>query len=146
MENVWSLLCSKALVDQRTKMLSLIEALDIVEVEGELPQHNMKEPPTIGPVSINIVSLWYRSNIDAPETSRCRYVLVGPNGGEFEEKEIEVDLQDSTSRHLIVFMPALRYSGLGMYYIRVEKIGKEENTWTAVGKLPLLLRTKTKKG
>lgn len=145
MENIWSLLCTKAIVDERTKLVSLIETMDAIDVEGDLPAVDPKTPVAIGPTSIYIASFWYRSDIDKPEKSKCRHTLVGPDGQRFEQQEVEVDLQNSTSSHIVVFVPALQYVGLGRYYVLVEKMDQGEGVWSTVRRLPLLLRTKTKK-
>ena len=139
------MLCTKAIVDERTKLVSLIETMDVIDVEGELPEVDPKNPVAIGPTSICIASFWYRSDIEKSEKSKCRHTLVGPDGQRFEQQEVEVNLENSISHHVLVFVPTLHYVGLGRYNMLVEKMDKGEESWSFVRRLPLLLRTKTKK-
>jgi|SRR6266487_5906601 len=149
MEHVWSLLCSKAIIDQQTKMVSLIEALDAIEVSGQFPEVDPNNPPNIGPVSIQIVSFWYRSAIDKPETGKYRVKLIGPNersyGPKKNEIEVEVNLINHPASHAILGVPALPYVGLGTYYFEVEKKSEGESSWSPAARLPLLVREPAKK-
>ena len=146
MDNVWSVLCSKAIVDERTKQISLIESADALNIQAdELPPVDQNNPINIGPTFLQLVSFWYRSDIDKPETGKARIVFVAPDGKEIRETEIEVDLQNTVSRHLIAVIPAVKYFGLGMYYFVIEKMDEGKNEWLRTARLPLLLRSEPKK-
>ena len=146
MENIWSVLCSKAIVDERTKQISLIESTDALDIQAtELPAVDNKNPVSIGPIFLQLISFWYRSNIDKPETSKAKIIFTTPDGQEIKEAEIEVDLQNTFSRHLIVMIPAIKYLGLGMYHFVIEKMDEGTNAWIRTARLPLLLRSEPKK-
>lgn len=142
MENVWAILCSKAIVDKRTNMMTLIEAIDVVE--GEFPVVDGKNPVNIGPISIQLASFWYRTDMEKPETGKAKHTLLGPNGEELGQHEIEIDLQESVSRYGIATLPSLPYAGIGLYRIQIEKMDQRDNSWTRTASLPLLLRSKPK--
>jgi hypothetical protein len=145
MEHAWSLLCSKAIIDQRTKMMSLIDVVDGLEITGQLPEVNQDSPINAGPIQIQIAGFWYRSDIDKPETGKFRIKLTGPNGRAYGAQaptlELEVNLVNSSSSHSIVEVPALPYVGLGTYYFDIEQ--QNESGWSRVAHLPLQLRQKT---
>jgi len=143
MENIWSVICSKAIVDQRTNIVSLIEVTDAINIESDLPPVS-ENPVNIGPVSLQIVSFWYRSDVEKPETGKGRSVLVGPDGQELGKHEVEIDLESMVSRNVITILPALPYIGLGYYHFRVEKMDKGEDKWIKTARLPLLLRVSPK--
>ena len=146
MENIWSVFCSKAIVDERSKLVTLIEALDALSIpEKDLPTVDPKNPVNVGPISLQIVSFWYRSDFKKPETSKVRIIFVTPDGQEIKQTEIEVDLQNTVSRHLIVVIPALTYVGLGMYHFVMEKMDEGKNEWVRTARLPLLLMSEPKK-
>lgn len=144
MENIWSVLCSKAIIDERTKLVSLIDATDVIVIQtDELPPIDQENPVDIGPMSLQLVSFWYRSDIDKPETTKVRIVLEGPNGQKAKQAEIEIDLQNSLSRNFVAIIPRLKYFGLGTYYFVMEKEAKNE--WIRTARLPLQLRSESKK-
>lgn len=142
MENVWAIVCSKAIVDKRTNMVTLVEATDALEFEGELPSLDGKTPINIEPVAIQIATFWYRTDSDKPETGKGRHVLIGPNEQELGHHEIEVDLQGSISRYGIALVSSLPFVGTGLYHFHIEKMNHGESKWTRTASLPLLLRTK----
>lgn len=143
MENIWSILCSKAIIDQRTSMVSLIEASDVIEGDfPELSQEDLTKPVQVGPVALQLASFWYRSDPDKPELGKARSILVGPNGKPLGTNQLEVDLESAPSRTAIWIIPSIPYVGVGYYYFMVEKNTDDDN-WIVTAKLPLLLRRKT---
>ena len=126
-------------------MVSLIDTLDALDIDGDPPSVDSQNPVLIGPTSIHLVSFWYRSDNNKPETGKCRYILVAPDGEEFGQQEVEIDLENTPSKHLIIGIPALQYVGLGYYYFLVEKMDQGENRWSRTARLPLLVRSQTKK-
>ena len=145
MENIWAIVCSKVIIDQRTKMVTIIEAVDALDLGGELPPFDGKKPINIGLASINVITYWYRSDVEKPETKhKVRYLIVGPDEGELGHHEIEINLQDSVSQYSIVGVPSLPYVGIGLYNFYIEKMEQGENQWTRTARLPLLVRANPK--
>jgi hypothetical protein len=125
-------------------MVSLIEATDAINLESDLPPLDSENPVHIGPVSLQIVSFWYRSDVEKPETGKGRSILVGPDGQELGKHEVEIDLESIVSRNVIAILPSLPYKGLGYYHFLVEKMDKGEDKWIRTARLPLLLRASPK--
>lgn len=145
MENIWAIVCSKAIVDQRTKMMTIIEAVDALDLGGELLPFDGEKPVNVGPVSINVISFWYRSDIEKPETNnKIRYLVVGPDERELGHHEIEINLQDNLSQYAVVMIPSFPYVGTGLYHFYIEKMDQGENQWTRTARLPLLVRSNPK--
>lgn len=88
MKNIWSLLCTRALIDQRTNGLSLIDAIDELTVTFNNAEE-MSAPTKNIPVAFEFVSLWHD---EAKETERkLPYIIVikSPQGeivGEFKNE------------------------------------------------------------
>jgi hypothetical protein len=145
MEHVWSLLCTKAIVDKRTNMVSLMDALDLLEVGGEdLPTNvDPDSPPNIGPTSIFLVTFWYRTQLDKAESGKFRIRLLAPNGRAYgaQNREMEVNLASATSTTSLINMEAIPYLGPGVYYFEVEKKDQDASDWTRVARLPLQMKT-----
>ena len=88
MKNIWSLLCTRALIDQRTNGLSLIDAIDELTVTFNNAEE-MSAPTKNIPVAFEFVSLWHD---EAKETERklpYTIVIKSPQGevvGEFKNE------------------------------------------------------------
>lgn len=141
MEHVWSLLCTKGIIDQRTKMVSIIDTMDALDIGGDsLPPIDQENPTYIGPISMSIVSYWYRSDVEKPETGQTRLKFIGPNGKSYATKEQDIDLTKGHSNTLVAAVSTVPFVGFGMYYFEVEKKNQDETNWLKVARLPLQLR------
>jgi hypothetical protein len=129
-------------------MVSLIDALDAIDMADELPPADLESPVNIGPIPIQIVSFWYRSDINKPETGKFRISIVGPHGrayGTAAEKEWEINLVAAPASHAIVEIGQLPYTGLGLYHFQVETKREDGGEWLRVARLPLQVRAVAKK-
>ena len=84
-DHVWSILCTKAVIDKDTNLLTLVDTIEEFTIEAagvlkttpegvevipsaEVPAEQL---PTI-PVTFEIVSLWVRRNPDEPERATAK--------------------------------------------------------------------------
>src|SRR3972149_5457811 len=78
-EHVWSVLCSKTIVDPRSNNVSLIEVVEQLVIEkraiDDLPSG--KEP--VLPVPMELVSLWQRIDYSVPVDGDMQTLLLGPD-------------------------------------------------------------------
>jgi hypothetical protein len=107
-----------------------------------------EKPINIGPVSIQIVSFWYRTHIDKPETGKYRVKVIGPNGRTYgpSTNEVEINLISNSAINSVLELPAMPYVGLGLYYFEVDKKSEGESSWSTTARLPLQVRQQQPQG
>lgn len=139
MNHIWSLICSKAIIDQRTQMLSIFETVDVIQASGELPPDGRKKEKFIGPINIELVSFWYRENPAESEKGKFRMAILSPSGKKINQtaEEHVVNLADTKAATTILHISRLPYAGLGLYHMLVEKQDRKTKKWSKQARLPL---------
>ncbi len=87
-QHVWSVLCSTSLVDKDTNNVSLI---DVIE-QWNIP-HEAQFPINIAN-PFYLVTLWARSDLEAPTQGLARITLIRPDGTQEPYPEQAVDLSN----------------------------------------------------
>jgi hypothetical protein len=62
--HVWSVLCETSLLDQDSKLISLINCLEQITISEE------SAPDKALPLVVNLVSAWVRSDLNTPSRGR----------------------------------------------------------------------------
>ena len=132
-EHVWTVVCSRAVIDRHTNNVSLegvIEQLNVT-IKEEMP-----EPTEILPISLEIMTLWARSDFDAPIKGRERVAVVSPSGVVNGPFETNIDL--SSAKRL---RTRGKFDGLlaepGRHTFRVEFQNEGEIEWRQVAAVPI---------
>jgi hypothetical protein len=138
-KNVWSVLCHKGATHQRTNQISL---LDVIEEITVVPQEILIEKPkaVTMQVSMELVSMWIRSDLSVPESSACRVRLVTPMRSKHYTDVLELDLKDHIRVRSTVQIDVIPYYGPGLYYFVVEQrriADSKVQTWKTVAHVPL---------
>lgn len=137
-KNVWAVLCRKSVIDNDTKLMTLIEVLEKLEVSVGVPiDFDRDEVPAI-PFDFEIVCLWVRSEPNTPEKSRCRLRLTTPDGKQQAGySELAIDLEANKRFRTRFRSDALPLSPVnGLYQFDVELAGGKEGEWILVASLP----------
>ena len=142
-DHIWSVLCDKTIIDQRTNKISLIDVMDRVtflDPDGKLRQATAKDRAIAG-VTFNLVSLWRQSEPNTPEEIEVRLALVGPDGKwinppsaihKLELKKIHIRATNE--------IPAIPLRGPGYYTFLVQHLPTERKRWRTVARLPFEVR------
>lgn len=130
-EHVWSVTCSRAIIDQETNNISL---LDIVEQIGTIGPGGEGAVP----VAIEVVTLWSRGVLDQPERGRARIGLLDPNNAVIgNTHEYEVDLTNYVRTRNRFRMALFPVRGAGKYSFVVEF--ERDGNWVEVARVPVVL-------
>jgi hypothetical protein len=119
MKNIWSILCSRSLIDQRTNGLSLIDCVDELTVTFSKLEEMSAVNKNI-PVILEVVSLWHD---EAKESERILTYIIeitdpqGQKVGEFKNEAKFV--VGSTRLRAITGINGLRLTSEGKYFFRV---------------------------
>lgn len=148
-EHAWTVLCQKVLADQDTKLLSLVDVFDrlIINPTPEVPDIAVKleelrkegQHGFVVPTEIRIVTQWYRSDRERPESAKCRLSLEDPHGARIFDQEVSIELIEKPLQRITVRSHQLGITGLGLYWVIVEKPkkGKGGDKWVQVTRIPL---------
>ena len=114
----WTLVCTRAVVDQGTNLMSLFDLVE--QMNGPRPAAAPdKKTKTLMPVRWQIVTFWSRSKPDVPERFRSVCVIRGPDGSKLYEGRQDLALTQHQNVRGIFSIAALPFKGDGPYRISV---------------------------
>jgi hypothetical protein len=130
--HVWTVLCSHAVIDQDSNSVSLLDVVEQLEI-GE-------EPTPEGGVlfSLDLMTLWARTDLDVPAWGHGRVTFLSPSGelvrGPFS---FDIDLSQHRRNRTKGRFQALPITGSGRHVFRVELQNENETEWHQVANIPL---------
>lgn len=133
-KHAWSVLCGKSIIDKDTNNISL-DVLEEITL-GILPIPEAAAG-VICPIQFEVVSLWYRDDIDHPESTQAHINIMAPNGQRLGRSDFEVNLsayQRLRTRSRIGGIP-IPSGQSGRFQFIVEFL--ENDHWKEVAWLPL---------
>jgi hypothetical protein len=130
-EHVWTVVCSRAVVDRESNIISLHDIIEQLNIEGE------PVPDGMIPLRLEVATLWTRSNFDVPERGRARLVFLSPTRMIGNPPEVEVDLSNVKRHRTMWRFQGLPASESGRHIFRVEFQDEGETEWRQVAAVPL---------
>jgi hypothetical protein len=137
-EHIWSVVCRLSIVDQQRNNVSLIEIMERLQFRGE--EVEIPEDQVAGlPYPVELVTLWSRSELNTPEVSRARVLVVSPEGKSLNEEgqEYPVDLTQYQRFRAMGRFDVLPFVGNGLYRFVVQKFDEDNDSWVNVASIPL---------
>jgi len=90
--HVWSILCTRSVIDSSTNNISLIDVLEQLNVN--MPQSVSGSEPVV-PINYEFVSYWIRGDVNATPRGRARLILMAANREQIgNPSEYDVDLSN----------------------------------------------------
>jgi hypothetical protein len=131
-EHAWTVVCKKAIVDPQTNNATLVEIVEQINSTQRVIF------PTVAPVQMELVTLWYRSNIDTPEHGEGRIVFIGPDGREAGPPQVfPIDLTQGARLRTIAQLPGIPLVGEGVHYFQIELRADGQAQWRSVARIPV---------
>jgi hypothetical protein len=131
-EHAWTVLCRKAIVDPQTNNATLVETVEQINATGVV------NFPTLAPMQMELVSLWYRSDVATPARGQGRVTFLGPDGHETVPAQVfSIDLSAFVRVRSIAQLPGLPVTGPGMYYFQIAVLDQGNEEWRNVGRVPV---------
>jgi hypothetical protein len=129
-EHIWSVLCSRSVIDSETNNVSIQDVVEQITVNAEPAENGFL------PFTFEIIPLWGRKDSDNPSKGMERVTFITPSGKSEVVSETEIDLSKAERHRHRVRFPGLPISETGKYYFKVEvKNGNDE--WQQVSAIPL---------
>lgn len=134
-EHIWSVLCSRAVIDRDTNNATLIDVVEQIVING-IPQEP-GSPALILPAMMNLVSLWRREDADRPVQALGRVRLRSPGGDVIKDFTFPIDLQKAPRSRINGKIAGLPVPMAGTYRFLVEWRENEDSDWQQVASIPL---------
>ena len=148
-DHIWTIICSKQLIDPESKVISLIDVAEKLNLGGSDVSEVLDQAKSQGgkgirfDVKMQVVTWWIRSDPEVPETAPLRLSLVSPSGEALYRQEFDVDLQlEAVSRRTVIRFDKLWITDVGRYWFVMEKQNpsrSKKHTWTVAARVPLEL-------
>lgn len=142
-KHIWSILCSKSVIDRDSNNISLYDVFEQLSVEIVQKSESQSSQEKVIPIDFELVTLWVREDMNSPAHGKSKLILYSPTGKENKAAEIEIDLSKHHRTRSRIHISGLPInSGSGYYwfvlFLRVE--GEEE--WREVSRIPLQVEVK----
>jgi len=125
----FSLICGHAVVDERTKLLSVFDIIEQINVNADVDQ-------TIQiPMHFDLVSAWMKDENGKSESATSRISLSKPKEILNEIKVVDIDLSKSTFFRSIISFSGIKLTGPGLYKFLID-IKLENKDWEEVAEIP----------
>ncbi len=137
MRHAWSALAQNSFVDRETGLISLISIVE--QITGlPLERQTVVEPPETIPISVHLVSQFWRSDPSLPERGSVRVRIHGAEGQRADLVECDVDLSSRKRANIILKINGLPYLGQGEYEFDIEE--SADGAWRHLASIPLEVR------
>lgn len=130
-DHVWTVVCSRAVIDRESNNVSLQNIIEQINIKGE------PIPDTAVAIQLEVVTLWARANTDGPSRGSTHLTLLSPSGKALGSFESEVDLSEYQRFRTRTHFQALPVTESGRYNFRVELQNEGESEWHQVAMVPV---------
>ncbi|MEE8373212.1 MAG: hypothetical protein V3R87_05840 [Dehalococcoidia bacterium] len=136
---VWSVVCARSVIDKESNNVSLIDALEQIQVE--LVRSTAKAPVHL-PFRIEWVTLWTRLLGEVPTVGRARDTIESPDGTVLFENEYDVDVHKKRRTRVTRRLGGLPLPASGTYRFLTHTQVEGHDTWQVVSDVPLEISIK----
>lgn len=130
-DHVWTVVCSRAVIDRESNNVSLQNVIEQITIRGE------PILDTVVPIPLDVVTLWVRTNTDMPGQAHTRLTFLSPSGTVLGSLESEVDLSEYERYRARTHFQALPVTEPGRYIFRIELQNEGASKWRQVAIVPL---------
>ena len=128
--HAWSVLAERSLIDRDTNNISL-DVLERIALSDPLPA----EQVLLIPFRFEIVSFWYRRDMQVPARGTARIRHLGSNDDQLSQDEIDLDLFTYPRLRTRIGFLGLPVTSIGIHFFVVDL--RDGETWIEVARVPL---------
>lgn len=140
--HVWTVLCDRALIDKNSQKISLIDTVEqLVVLDEDRKTRNLGADDNVAiRTALVLVSYFWRSDPEQPETSHLRVMVVDPHGKRIPpSSDSLVPLEEHQRVRCIIKVGSFPLRGEGTYNFHVQTRPNEGSRWKTVARIPLIL-------
>ncbi len=135
-DHVWTVVCSRSVVDERSKNISIQNVVEQVNIVGT------PAPEQVIPMQLEVVSFWTRTEPETPAAGRLRVAFNAPSGKVLGQLELPINLAKHER-----FRSQMRFAGIpaeevGRHYFYVDLQEEGRNGWQRVAAVPVTITFK----
>ena len=136
--HIWSVICKKSIVDSQTNIISLLEIIEVLDVNVVLPP-NLDPKSNINiPIEFEFVTMWQRDFVNKEENFDTQIVVTDPKGTQLNAINGKMNMPINMMR----LRSITRISGLGLtdsgnYTLFLKMKQQNDKNYKAVTAIPL---------
>lgn len=136
MKNLWSILCSKSVIDSTTNQLSLFDCIDEITINFSNAE-DIKKPTKNIPINFEIVSLWLDESISQTRKFDYTIDIIDPEGKMLKEITKEAVIEKNKKRlRTIMRISGMAVTTEGKYIFKI-KYKEAKNNFIIVSEIPV---------
>lgn len=132
----YSLICGHAVIDERTRFLSVFDVIEQINVNGE-PDQTIRIP-----MRFDLVSVFMKIETEELDKGVSRISLSKPGDILSNISEVDINLTESTFFRSIVQFSGIELTGPGLYKFLIE-FRQTEGDWEVISEVPFVVTYKT---
>ena len=132
-EHIWSVLCSRSVIDSETNNVSIQDVVEQITINAEPAKNGFL------PFPLELITLWGRKKVDEPTKGTERVSFVTPSGKSTVISESNIDLSKAERHRQKVKFPGLPLGEGGRYYFKVE-FKEDSDEYFEVAAIPLTIQ------
>src|SRR6266542_2525413 len=133
-EHIWSVLCSRSIIDSETNSISLLDILEQLQIaSAPIPDGGVINVT----FNFELVSLWNRGRDNEPSRGRGRILVQNPSHTIIGQSEFEIDLSSHQGMRTRTKSPGLPVQQAGRHFFVIQFQGHSETEWREVAHIPL---------
>ncbi len=133
-EHVWSVLCSRSVIDQDSNNVSIQNVIEEIEVVGE------PEAGALLSVRLEVTSLWITSTPEGRGCGKIRVTFTSPSGQVAEPFLFDLNLSNTERSRTRMRFQGIPATESGRHYFKVELLEDGVDEWRQVAAIPLTIR------
>ncbi len=131
-QHVWTVVCSRAVVDRYSNNVSLQNVLERIEI------HDKPKPGGTLPIGLDVASMWTRVDPSVPTRGKMRATFRSPSGAVTQGPfELDIDVSEAPRHRTRGHFASLNIEESGRYTFRVELQQEDDDEWHEVAVVPL---------
>ncbi len=131
--HIWTVVCSKSVIDRESNNLSLFEVLEAVQF---FTPGAVQFPASV-PFDGRIVSLWARSDPSAPCKGHMQIRFLAPDGKVLLTSTGPIDLSAAPRFRVVTVLPGISIAGSGKHEWEISSRMRDSDEWEVRTKVPL---------
>lgn len=143
LKHVWSILCSKSIIDKDTNNISIIDAFEQLSVNAKIPPEHKNNPVINIPINFELTTLWVKEEREQTVKADIEIDVFNPKGEKaksFTNKlEVPNNLKRIRSRLKII---GFGLTTSGVYTFKVKLKEEKQDKYKIVAELPLEVNIK----
>ncbi len=135
-KHCYSLICGHAVIDERTRFLSVFDVIEQINVKGE-PDQTIRIP-----MRFDLVSVWMKIETKDLDKGVSRISLSKPGDIISNISEVEINLTEATFFRSIIQFSGIELTGPGLYKFVIE-FKQTNDDLAEVSEIPFVVTYKT---